>query len=358
MNRSDLIHALHITGAYLSQHAHKQPSDSPETKSLNAQFYDEMEALIASEHIYNPWFTESNIRKAMGALSQAMGKEDLSRWVSSYPELPVDARASKTVGVVMAGNIPLVGFHDMMSVLMSGHRFLGKPSSKDERLMKKVGDLIISIEPALSGHLAFTSDYLTKAEAIIATGSDNASRYFEYYFKHIPHIIRKNRNGVAVLNGEESDSELNAIAEDIFAYFGLGCRNVTKLFLPEDFELERLMKTFDSFSFLAEHHKYMNNVSYYRTVYLMNGQQFLDNNIVLLKEDQQIASPIGVVYYEKYLQLDDVIQRLISDKELIQCIVSSDDNLKEKVVPGRSQYPELWEYADGVDTMKFLAGLS
>ncbi len=238
-----------------------------------------------------------------------------------------------------------------------GRRFLGKPSSKDERLIQKAGELLVAIEPVIADRLKFTSDYLTEAEAIIATGSDNASRYFEYYFKNIPHIIRKNRNSVAVLTGKESDSELLDIAEDIFAYFGLGCRNVTKLFLPDDFEPERLMKTFDAFSWLEEHHKYMNNVSYYRTVYLMNGQHFLDNNIVLLKEAPQIASPIGVVYYEKYLQLDDVMHRLESDKDLVQCVISSIDTIKVKVAPGRSQYPELWEYADGVDTMKFLAGI-
>ncbi|MFC2090239.1 acyl-CoA reductase [Bacteroidota bacterium] len=357
MNRSDLIDALHIAGAYLSQHEHKNHSEIKEVIDLNEEFYDAFERIICGEFKYNAWFTEYNVRQSIGALAASMNRDKLIQWMAPYPELPVKKGRSKTIGVVMAGNIPMVGFHDMLAVLMSGHNFLGKPSSKDERLIRKVAELLVAIQPGLEENILFSDDYLKEVDAIIATGSNNASRYFEFYFKNIPHIIRKNRNGVAVLTGNESDEELIQLGEDIFSYFGLGCRNVTKLFVPEDFQLEKLMKALESFSFLTDHHKYMNNVNYYRTVYLMNATSFLDNLIVLLKEDSQIASPVGVVYFEKYSQLDHVMQRLETDSHLIQCIVSKMDEIEASVAPGRSQYPKLWDYADKVDTMKFLAEL-
>jgi len=262
------------------------------------------------------------------------------------------------VGLVMAGNIPLVGFHDMMVVLASGHRVLAKPSSKDDRLIRKVAQILATIDPALGSRIAFTDEKLSGLDAVIATGSDNSARYFEYYFRNIPHIIRKNRNGVAVLTGDESEEELAALGEDIFTYFGMGCRNVTKLYIPDAYDLKVLLGVLDRFSSLYQHHKYGNNVDYYRTIYLMNQDPILDNGILLLKEDSSIASPVGVVFYERYSEIDLVQQELDLHREDIQCIVSKSPGIKARILPGSTQEPMPWDYADGVDTIRFLMELA
>lgn len=336
---------------------HPDASPNPKLKKLNASFFNSFERVIKEEWQYNQWFTEENVRKAIGAISASLSRASLEKWLSSYPELPVHHNSSKTVGVVMAGNIPLVGFHDMVSVVMAGHRFLGKPSSKDDRLIKIVAELLQFIEPELNERIRFTDNYLKEADAIIATGSNNTSRYFDYYFKNKPHIIRKNRNGVAILTGMETEEELLALGSDITSYFGLGCRNVTKLFIPEAYDLINFMRIMESFNSLSEHTKYMNNIDYNRAMYLMNLIPFLDNGVLLLKEDAQIASPVGVVFYEKYSHLESVIKILNNNSDLIQCIVSRPGIEERNVLPGQTQSPALWDYADGIDTMKFLSDL-
>ena len=352
-----MIDALALTGAYLEQHALGAAPAGSLMNQLNNQFYRPFEDVICSEHKHNGWFTEKYVRKALGAIAQMLKREELKAWMGRYPALPAGPDQRKTVGVVMAGNIPLVGFHDMLSVIMSGNIFIGKPSSKDDRLLRMVADIICSIEPGFSDRIAFTDAYLNDADAIIATGSDNSARYFEYYFRNIPHIIRKNRNGIAVLSGNESEEELIALGDDIFSYFGLGCRNVTKIFIPEAYDLHIILKAFESFeSFtdLQDHHKYNNNLEYNRSVYLLNTIPFLDNGIVLFKEHESISSPVGVVYYEKYSQLEDVITKISAQQEQIQCIVSNLAEIENSIPPGTSQAPALWDYADGVDTMDFL----
>ncbi len=349
--------ALALTGAYLRQHADQQRSDDPDLKQLNNILYDSFEATIKKEHTFNAWFTEVQVRKAIGKIAATLTKADLSNWMEMYPELPTGDPA-KTIGVVMAGNIPLVGFHDLLSVLLSGHKFLGKPSSKDDHLLRKVSELITTIEPGFAPRIAFTDGYLKDADAIIATGSDNTARHFEYYFRDKPHIIRKNRNGVAVLTGNETREELLGLGNDIFDYFGLGCRNVTKLFVPEGYPLEKLLEPLESFIHLRDHHKYANNLEYNRSVYLMNSIPFLDNGVLLLKRDEKYSSPVAVVYYEEYKELDNVAEKIILEQELIQCVVTIAEEIENAVAPGNSQSPALWDYADGVDTMKFLTDLT
>ncbi len=349
-----MIDALVRTGAYLEQHAHGIAEERTGEKHLNSAVFESFEEIIRSEHIHNGWFTEANVRKAIGAIAAVLKRASLQQWMDRYPALPAEQGRQKTVGVVMAGNIPLVGFHDMLSVIMAGHIFLGKPSSRDDRLLKKVGEIICLIEPGFCDRIRFTDEYLKDADAIIATGSNNTSRYFEYYFRDIPHIIRKNRNGVAVLSGNETEEELVQLGDDIFSYFGLGCRNVTKIFLPDDFKPETLLKVFESFDHLHEHHKYNNNLEYNRSVYLLNMTPFLDNGIVLMKEDEGISSPVGVVYYEKYSRLEEVMEKISAEQEQIQCVISVIKEIENSIPPGTSQAPLLWEYADGVDTMKFL----
>jgi hypothetical protein len=274
--------------------------------------------------------------------------------LNAYQISALPSEKVKTVGLVLAGNIPLVGFHDVMCVLAAGHRVLAKPSSKDVHLMRKVADILSEIDPLLGAKISFTEDLLKGIDAVIATGSNNSARYFEYYFRSIPHIIRKNRNGIAVLTGNESENELAGIGEDIFTYFGLGCRNVTKLYIPETYDLTILLGVLDRFHPLSQHHKYGNNVDYYRTIYLMNSIPLLDNEALLLKEDSAIASPVGVVFYERYSDIEWVQEQLSARSEEIQCIVSTHPEIKGALQAGTSQEPMPWDYADGVDTLRFL----
>jgi hypothetical protein len=280
--------------------------------------------------------------------------EVLRQWLAPYNLTPLSSRQVRTVGLVMAGNIPLVGFHDLLCVLAVGHRVMAKASSKDDRLIKKVAELLSDIDPELGGRIEFTDETLSGLDAVIATGSNNSARYFEYYFRNTPHIIRKNRNGIAVLTGEESEEELYRLGEDIFTYFGMGCRNVTKIFIPESYDLKILLGVLDRFSHLRQHHKYMNNVDYYRTLYLMNQAAILDNGVLLLKEEPAIASPVGVVFYERYSEIGFVHEQLDLHKEEIQCIVSIQADLSGAITPGESQQPMPWDYADGMDTIEFL----
>ncbi len=350
-----MIGALVEAGAYLGQHSKGNPAD-PSLQDQN--LFEQFEEVIQTEYTYNGWFTERFVRQAIGAIAGSLEKKKLQLWMDRYPLLPAEPGRSGTIGVVMAGNIPLAGFHDMLSVIMSGNSFLGKPSSKDDRLLRMVAKVICFIEPAFSERISFTENYLNKADAYIATGSNNSARYFDYYFRNSPHIIRKNRNGIAVLSGSETDEELMLLGTDIFAYFGLGCRNVTKIFIPEGFSPERLMSAFESFIHLREHHKYSNNLDYNRSIYLMNRIHFLDNGVLLLKEDKATASPVGVVYYENYSHLEIVKEKIAEQQENIQCVVSTIKDIENRIPPGKSQYPALWDYADGVDTMEFLTAVT
>lgn len=313
--------------------------------------------LIDSEHIVNPWFTRDYVLKALSGLARMLQEEALHKWLSLYKLNPLPNDKMQTVGLVMAGNIPLVGFHDLLCVLASGHRVLAKASSKDDRLIKKLSEVLTDIDPDLGGRISFTEETLSGMDAVIATGSNNSARHFEYYFRHIPHIIRKNRNGVAVLGGQESEEELFLLGEDMFTYFGMGCRNVTKLYIPESYDLKHLLATLDRFVHLYQHHKYGNNVDYYRTLYLMNQSPFLDNGVLLVLEEEAIASPVGVAFYERYSDLSWVQKQLDQRKEEIQCVVSTLSALPGAIAPGETQQPMPWDYADGIDTMEFLMEL-
>ena len=282
----------------------------------------------------------------------------LGKWLDAYPEADHAAVKGGVIGVVMAGNIPLVGYHDMMCVVASGHQLLAKTSSKDDRLPKELLNILVTLDPALEKQVHFTNDRLKGIDALIATGSNNTARYFEYYFRKIPHLIRKNRNGVAVITGEESGEDLAGLGEDIFTYFGMGCRNVTKLYIPEAYDLTVLMSHLDRFQHLYQHHKYGNNVDYCRSIYMMNRIPLLDNGVILLKEDPAIASPVGVVFYERYSDIGSVEDQLAARKEEIQCIVSVHPELRGAIPPGSTQDPMPWDYADGVDTLRFLTELN
>lgn len=316
----------------------------------------ELDDIIKNDRIYNPWFTEQNIKNAIKAIGESLRSEKIKLWINKYPEINKHKKV-KTIGVVTAGNIPLVGFHDFITVLMSGNKFLGKLSSKDNRLLKFIVDYLIELDKEFENLIEFTEDKLENFDAVIATGSNNTARYFEYYFGKYPHIIRKNRNSVAVLTGNETKEEIELLAKDVFSYFGLGCRNVSKLFIPTDYSFENFFENIEDYIYVYQHNKYANNYDYNKSVYLMNQIQHLDNGFVILKEDEGLSSPIGVLYYQYYNKIDDVMQFLEINEDQIQCVVSNKEIVKHAIPFGKAQNPELWDYADNVDTMSFLLNL-
>jgi hypothetical protein len=285
--------------------------------------------------------------------SKALQKDTLEEWLVPYNL--EDNPNEKNIGVIMAGNIPLVGFHDFLSVLISGHSVLAKLSSNDKTLLPYLAEKLIDIQPEFQSKINFIDQRLTGFDAVIATGSNNTARYFEYYFRDKPHIIRKNRNGVAILTGNETDEEIQSLGEDIFRYFGLGCRNVSKIFMPEDFELSRLFEGLKGFESYIHHNKYANNYDYNKAVYLMSEIKFHDNGFLMLKEDEGYASPIGVINYERYNKEYELKQKINQEKNNIQCTIG-----KHKLCNfefGKAQTPGLSDYADGVDTINFLKNL-
>jgi len=331
---------------------------NPETDSGNISqlFHDLHEAVIISNS-NNQWFTKDNILFALQNVATSISEKKIKYFLSFYEPLITSIPKLVNVGVVMAGNVPMVGFHDLFCVLMSGNRFVGKLSSDDQYLLPAITRILIKIEPAFEKMITFCEDKLTDFDAVIATGSTNTSRYFEYYFARYPHIIRKNRNGVGVITGNETLEEIKALADDIFIYFGLGCRNVSKIFIPEGYDPIELFSGFNDWQHITNHHKYRNNYDYYKSVYMINQIPVKDNGFVMLKEDIDISSPISVVYYEYYKDPIILNDHLNSLADQIQCIVSGDKSIENSIPFGSAQSPALSDFADGVDTMEFLLGL-
>ena len=301
----------------------------------------------------NGWFSEENVQFACKHWSGALSMENLERWLSNYDIAPVEP---KTVAIVMAGNVPLVGFHDFLSVLMSGHRVLVKLSSNDKQLLPYLSKKLIGIEPEFDSFISFAEEKLENFDAVIATGSNNTARYFEHYFGKYPSIIRKNRNSVAVLDGTETADQLNGLANDVFRYFGLGCRNVSKIYIPKDYNFDPFFNAMFGWKDVIHDNKYINNYDYNKAVYLMSDLKILDNEFLLLKEDEGFSSPISVVFYEHYDDLDALQIELKSQTEQIQCVVSA-CNIEDAIPFGSTQAPGLSDYADGVDTLRFLLDL-
>ncbi len=305
--------------------------------------------LMSKTAIENPWFTIENQKFAFQQWADLLTGENINSWLSKYSI----SKISKRVGLILAGNIPLVGFHDVISVVLSNHIPVIKLSSKDRYM---IPFLLKKWNEFSEGNVQFEFvERLENFDAVIATGSNNTARYLEYYFKNSMHIIRKNRTSVAVLKGDETEEELKLLATDIFRYFGLGCRNVTRLFIPEDFLIDRLFESFVDFQDIINHHKYANNYDYNRAVHLLNRDLFWDNNFVMLKEDDQIFSPLSVINFSRYSSLEEVNSFVAENEEHIQCIVAKDELGLDSVALGEAQNPGLDTYADNVDTMKFLS---
>ena len=312
---------------------------------------ESFEAIAESARLENPWFTKDNVKRSLKGITTLLREDQLRTWTSKYN---LEGNPQKTIALVMAGNIPLVGFHDFLCVLISGNRAQIKLSSKDSKLIHQLTRLVIEIEPAFRDRIEF-KDKLEGFDAIIATGSDNSARYFEYYFGKYPNIIRKNRTSCAILLGGESDADIENLGVDVFSYFGLGCRNVSKLYVPNDYDFSSLLSRLDSFKEVIHHHKYSNNYDYQKSILLVNGVHHLDNGFVLLQENEKLVSPISVLYYERYSSDAALAEKLKSNAEKIQCVVGKAE--PATVAFGQAQYPQVWDYADQIDTLKFLSEL-
>jgi hypothetical protein len=320
----------------------------------NPQNSLKLEEMAVRANRKNNWFTIENTLNSLQAIGEKfLNEARLTDWANQYQE----PASSKKIGVIMAGNIPAVGFHDALCVLISGHTLMAKLSSDDAILIPELLDLLIEINPAFKEYIQF-AERLNAADAYIGTGSDNTARYFHYYFANKPHIIRKNRNSVAILTGEESEQDLFALGKDILQYFGLGCRNVSHLYVPQGYDFTKFYESIQPFdSTYLNHYKYFNNYEYNKSVLLINRTPHFDNGYLMLTENEALVSPISVIYYQTYEQIEKVKEQLTNQSEKIQCVAGQNIDIENLTPFGKSQQPELTDYADGVDTMKFLEAL-
>ena len=341
MNREKQISGLAQLGFYINKFLEVKPENYNEVDEKFA-------ALLRKSEIENSWFTQESQRFALKQWADLLTEENLNHWLSKYKP----SHDSKKVGLILAGNIPMVGFHDVISVILSQHIALIKLSSKDRTILPF---LLNKWQEFSEAELQYEFvEKLQDFDAVIATGSNNTARYLEYYFKDHLSIIRKNRTSIAVLKGDEAPEELQLLAEDIFRYYGLGCRNVTRLFIPQDFVIDGLFENFLNFKEIINHNKYANNYEYNRAIYLLNQERFWDNNFVMLKEDEALFSPLSVINFTRYKNIDEVKSFINENKENIQAIAAKPELGLDSIALGEAQNPDLETYADHVDTMQFL----
>ncbi len=350
------IKAFILLGNFMSQFSDSKASKK-ENISLNDSFFIGMQNLIKNSKSYNGWFTKDNLYYSLKCLSESLSEQNINHWLSAYT---IQEPTPKTVALIMAGNIPLVGFHDFISVLISGNKVLVKLSSKDKQLLPYLANYLIAIDDGFKDYITFTEEKLENFDAVIATGSNNSARYFEYYFGKYPNIIRKNRNSIALLTGHETKEQLEDLANDIFRYFGMGCRNVSKIYLPLNYNFDSFFNAIYCWKEVINDNKYMNNYDYNKAVYLMSTNEsrgnLLDNEFLLLKEDKGFSSPISVVFYETFTNINQLKTQLLSESESIQCTVAN-VGIDSEIDFGQTQNPKLWEYADDIDTLDFLLKL-
>lgn len=312
----------------------------------------ELEELMLKVRNENPWFTPGSVNLALEGIRRYLDPVKLKEWTSRYS---INPSSRRKIAVIMAGNIPLAGFHDFLSVLVSGHALMAKLSSKDSVLLTHLSNKLIEIEPRFDSMISMPPR-LKNFDAVIATGSDNSARYFQYYFGKYPHIIRKNRTSCAILDGSETEEELTLLGRDVFTYFGLGCRNVSKIFLPNNFDPVRLIKAWDIYVDIINHHKYHNNYDYQKSILLVNKIAFYDSGFVILHENPKLVSPISVVYFETYATKKELTWKIKEMADKLQCVVGKHEPAFTPL--GETQSPDLWDYADRVDTMKFIETLN
>ncbi|MBT4345586.1 MAG: acyl-CoA reductase [Flavobacteriales bacterium] len=319
---------------------------------LRKNFLEDHFDSIKIATVKNPWFTVKSITNAVLSISDMVEKDMLNAWLNPYTIK--EPSSPKNVLIIMAGNIPLVGFHDLLSVIIMGHNPVIKLSSNDNVLMPLIINIFLDLFPSNYNQIKFINDVKGRSfDAVITTGTDNSANYFKYYFKDAKKIIRKNRRSIAILDGSESSQQIKGLANDIFLYYGLGCRNVSKLYLPCGYDLNILFKSFYSHKHVMEHKKYGNNYDYNKAIFLMGNNKLIENGFILLKEDSSLYSPVAMLYYEYYNDINDVDTFINKNSDKIQCIVS-----KNNIPFGNTQKPKLWDYADGVDTIDFLKQLA
>ena len=340
---------------------------------LGKWFQDEAilnDDLLKSAEAHNGWFTKDSVVTAMNNHASMLSPSSISAW---FAENGIDDSSlesnGKTLGLITAGNLPLVGWHDMLCGLVCGFNISVKASRDDQILPRTVVSKLEEIAPELKGRITFIEGKLGEVDAVIATGSANTTRYFESYFSHLPHIFRSQRTGVAVLDGNESDEDLRNLGDDMFTHFGLGCRSTTKIFLPEGFNLDRCFAQWVKWGEIGNHNKYANNYDYHKAIWLLNGEDLLENGFLLVKKDSGWVSPVGTIFVEFYNDLDSITTRIAEYSDGIQVVTSRKDwgelakNLNSKSSElhihefGRAQCPKVDDYADGVNTVKFLQGI-
>ena len=341
MTLKQRIDAFVQVGKFINRHYSGTPLDS------ESKMHEGLEQLIEAAHIYNNWFIPKYVNTAIFNIGSFLGEEALATFTIGLPE-----KKAKTVAIICAGNIPLVCFHDVMCVLLSGNKALIKMSSDDNVLLPFFLKLLTHYEALFEDFILFADGKLSNFDAIVATGSDNTASHLHYYFGKYPNIIRKSRTSVAVLNGAESDEDLKKLGADIFQYFGLGCRNVSKLLVPENYKFDKLFEAIVDFGEVVNNKKYGNNYDYHRAIYLLESWPFLDNNFIMIRENTDLHSPVGVLYFQRYKNESEVKNYLDAQKDHIQCIVG------HKQVPfGYSQRPVISDFADNVNTLEFLVNL-
>ena len=314
------------------------------------------EAVMRLSEQENPWFTSDNVVLAVKNLTIMLQEDMIHEWLGRYPNIACGH--GKVVGVVMAGNIPMVGFHDFMCVLMSGNRFLGKLAHDDRHFLPFMSETLVEAMPELEEYISFTTERLVDFDAIIATGSNNSSRYFDFYFGRYPNLIRRNRNGVAVLMGDEQNDDLRRLCSDIIQFFGLGCRSVSMLFVPRGYDFIPLLDLLSEYNVrLSDNHRYYNNYKYYRTIHLLDQKHHFDTGAMIVKEDVAFQSPVAVLHYQYYDTIEQLHMLLAENEDKVQCVVSNRGVFDGSFDFGNAQTPRVFDYADGVDTMEFLLSL-
>lgn len=333
--------------AVLNQRGEQIVNEQPALEALHI----ELDQLINRVQHENGWFTKDSVMMSFSAWANSLTEEKINQWLGKYSfSAPQE---TQKIGVIMAGNIPLVGLHDALCVLLSGDQLYAKVSSKDKSLMSFILNTIGLINENWKNSIHIV-EQLKGIDTLIATGSDNSARYFEYYFKDKKRLIRRNRTSVAILDGNESEEELHGLSDDVFTHYGLGCRNVTKVYVPQGYDLDSLFKAFFHYKEIGNHNKYGNNYDYNKAVYLLNNISLVENGFLLMKEDKGLHSPVGVLFYEFYNTIEKVQKELEGQEESIQCIVSNSTSFNQTVPFGKAQSPELWDYADNIDTLQFL----
>ncbi|MCP4801585.1 MAG: acyl-CoA reductase [Bacteroidetes bacterium] len=343
------INAFVELGKFLTQFEQIDPVKGSSVK-YNDLFFDGFKHQLKLAEETNGWFTKDNLIYSLKGWSNQLTYININTFILKYDMTSISC---KNVAIIMAGNIPLVGFHDFFSVLISGHNVVVKQATNDKQLLPLIAKYLEIVEPGFKSKITFVDGQLKDFDAVIATGSDNTARYFEYYFREVPSIIRNNRNSVAVLNGNETKNDLEALSIDIFRYYGLGCRNVSKLFVPKSYDFKDFFQSIYSWHPIINQSKYANNYDYNKAVYLMSEFDMLENGFLMLKEDHRYSSPIATLFYEFYDSKKTLKKRLNKDHTKIQCVVASNFSDSE-IKFGCTQTPNLWDFADNVDTIEFL----